>query len=318
MGRVPHPEMWHINGITARLSPMRESAWKAGKRDRCNQRLALTNANVWHRLVADYDKPTKDMTLMQQNRMKSRIYAGEPALGCSIMIPSPQMVEMVAHAGFDWVLIDMEHGTIGLETAELMVMAAEASGITPVARPRTNSKSDVSAVLDRGAMGVQVPHINTAEDARAAVAAVKFGPGDQRGLAAGTRADRYGLRGDMDEFVKLSNDQTLICVQLEHATAIENIDDILTVEGVDVFFIGPSDLSQSMGYPGNHKAEPVKTAIHNALSKITEAGKIPGMLAYVDNISDVAASGSLYIYTHMPKLVGAGASDFFRKARIPV
>ena len=81
---------------------------------------------------------------MKQNRMKSKLLAGEPAFGCSIMIPSPQMVEMVAHAGFDWVLIDLEHGTIDLETAELMIMASEASGITPIARPRSNVTLNVN------------------------------------------------------------------------------------------------------------------------------------------------------------------------------
>jgi 4-hydroxy-2-oxoheptanedioate aldolase len=252
---------------------------------------------------------------MKQNRMKSKIYSGEPALGCSVMVPSPQMVEMVAHAGFDWVLIDLEHGTIGLESAELMIMAAEASGITPIARPRSNRKADISAVMDRGAMGVQVPHINNDEDARAAISAVKFGPGDNRGLAAGTRPDSYGLSRGMDEFVRTSNEQTLVCVQLEHASAIENIDDILGVEGIDVFFIGPSDLSQSMGYPGNQKAELVQTAIKNTLQKIVNAEKIPGMPASVDNLDEVLASGSLYIYTHLPKLVGTGASAFLSKVQ---
>lgn len=252
---------------------------------------------------------------MKQNRMKSRIYAGEPALGCSIMIPSPQIVEMVAHAGFDWVLIDLEHGTITLESAELMIMAAEASGITPIARPRSNQKSDVSAVMDRGAMGVQVPHVNNATDARAAVSAVKFGAGDNRGLAAGTRPDNYGLSARMDDFVQASNEHTLVCVQLEHASAIDNIDDILRVEGVDVFFIGPSDLSQSMGYPGNPKAEPVQAAINSALEKIAGAGKIPGMPASAENLSGVLASGSLYVYTHLPKLLGVGASAFLARVR---
>ena len=252
---------------------------------------------------------------MKTNRMKSKLLAGEPALGCSIMVPSPQMVEMVGHAGFDWVLIDLEHGTIDLETAELMIMAAEASGITPIVRPKTNQKQDISSVMDRGAMGVQVPHVNNAEDARHAVSAVKFGPGDNRGLAAGTRPDSYGLSKSMDEFLKQSNEQTLVCVQLEHAAAIENVDEILTVEGVDVFFIGPSDLSQSMGHPGNPKAEPVKNAIERTLLTIMSAGKIPGMPASVDNLDAILGSGVRYTYTHLPKLVGAAASEFLKKAR---
>lgn len=252
---------------------------------------------------------------MNENRMKAKLLAGEAALGCSIMVPSPQLVEMAGHAGFDWVLIDLEHGTIGLETAEIMIMAAEANGITPIARPRSNSRQDISSIMDRGAMGVQVPHVNSAQDARDAVAAVKFGPGDNRGLAAGTRPDSYGLGASMDSFVERSNAQTLVCVQLEHAAAIENVDEILAVEDIDVFFIGPSDLSQSMGYPGNPKAPPVARAIEQTLQKITAAGSAAGMPASVDSIDDVLAAGVTYIYTHLPKLLGAGASDFLGKAR---
>lgn len=242
--------------------------------------------------------------------MKSKLLAGRPALGCSIMIPSPQMVEMVAHAGFDWVLIDLEHGTIGLESAELMIMAAEASGITPIARPRSNRHEDIASVMDRGARGVQVPHVNSAADARRAVAAVKFGPGDNRGLAAGTRPDRYGLGGSMTDFVHYSNEQSLVCVQLEHEAAIAAVDEILAVDGVDVFFIGPSDLSQSMGYPGNPGAATVKTTIEATLHRIVTAGKIPGMPAATDNLARVIAQGVRYVYTHLPRIVGAGAAGF--------
>lgn len=252
---------------------------------------------------------------MRSNQMKARLRRGEPALGCSIMIPSPQMVEMLAHAGFDWVLIDMEHGTIGLESAELMIMAAEASGITPIVRPRGNAPADIASVMDRGAMGVQVPHINSADDAGRAVAAVKFGPGDNRGLAAGTRPDGYGLGGGMADFVRESNEQSLVCVQLEHAAAIANADEILRAEGVDVFFIGPSDLSQSMGHPGNPGAAPVKSAIDTTLRKIVAAGKVPGMPATADNLGAVIGAGVRYIYTHLPRVVGAGAAGFLRAAR---
>ena len=252
---------------------------------------------------------------MRTNQMKARLQAGKPALGCSIMIPSPQMVEMAAHAGFDWVLIDMEHGTIGLETAELMCMAAEARGITPIVRPRSNASAEITSVMDRGAAGVQVPHINTADDARRALAAVKFGPGDNRGLAAGTRPDSYGLAKAMPDFVRDANAQSLVCIQLEHAKAIENVDALLAVDDIDVYFIGPSDLSQSMGHPGNTKAPPVKDAIDKTLARIVAAGKAPGMPATADNLQQVIASGGRYIYTHLPKLFGAGANAFLAKGR---
>ena len=230
------------------------------------------------------------------------------------MIPSPQIVEMAGHAGFDWVLIDMEHGTITLETAELMIMAAEAVGITPIVRPPSNSSADITAAMDRGAGGVQVPHVNTVEDARRAVAAVKFGPGDQRGLAAGTRPDRYGLAEGMPDFVERSNAESLLCIQLEHSSAIDNLDGLLGVEEVDVFFVGPSDLSQSMGHPGNPKAEPVTRAIEQTLAKIVAAGRTPGMPAASDNIGDVLGRGVHYIYTHLPKLLKSGSTEFLRAA----
>src|SRR4051812_10830375 len=117
---------------------------------------------------------------MQENPMKTKFAAGEPAFGLSVMIPSPQIVESAAGMGFDWVLIDCEHGTVGVESMELMVMAAEACGVAPIVRPRTNSAADILQAMDRGALGVQVPHINTAAQARAAVAAVKFHPQGER------------------------------------------------------------------------------------------------------------------------------------------
>jgi 4-hydroxy-2-oxoheptanedioate aldolase len=242
--------------------------------------------------------------------MKEKIARGEPVLGCSVMFPSPQVVEMLGFAGFDWVLIDCEHGSIGLGDVELMAMACDAVGITPIARPKTNSSSDIQSVMDRGVMGVQLPHINTADDARRAVAAVKFGPGAARGLAAGTRPDRWGLGARMPDFAAQANAQSLVCVQLEHAAAIDNIEAILAVEGIDVFFIGPSDLSQSMGYPGNPKAPPVAKAIDAALARIVATGHTPGMPATAETLGEVTGKGCKYIYTHLPRLLGAGASTF--------
>ena len=249
---------------------------------------------------------------MRQNAMKAKFSAGKPAFGCSVMMPSPQMVEMIGYVGFDWVLIDMEHGAIDLESVELMVMAAEASGITPIVRPPNNSSTNITAVMDRGAGGVQVPHINTAEEARRAVAAVKFGPGDHRGIASGTRPNRYGLVESMSDFVEQSNSESLVCIQLEHSAAIDNVDALLDVEGVDVYFIGPSDLSQSMGYPGNPTAEPVKSTIEQTLKKIVDTGQTPGMPSTSDNINILLDKGVRYTYTHVPKLLKAGAKNYFQ------
>jgi 4-hydroxy-2-oxoheptanedioate aldolase len=247
--------------------------------------------------------------------MKEKIARREPALGVSVMVPSPQLVEMLGYAGFDWVLIDCEHGSIGPADVELMAMAADAAGITPIARPRSNATADIQSVMDRGVMGVQIPHVNTASDARRVVAAVKFGPGAQRGLAAGTRPDNWGLGAKMPDFTAAANAQSLLCVQIEHEEAVRNVDELLAVDGIDVYFIGPSDLSQSMGFPGNPKAAPVAAAIEATLAAIVRAGKVPGMPATSDNVAEVIGRGCRYIYNHVPRLIGAGASHFLAAAR---
>ena len=248
--------------------------------------------------------------MMRENRMKARIAGGRAALGCSLMFPGPQLVEMLGHAGFDWVLLDCEHGSLSLADVEMMAMAADAVGITAIARPRSNAAADIQSVLDRGVAGVQIPHINTAEDARRAVAAVKFGPGAGRGMAAGTRPDRWGLGAKMADFATAANAQSLVCVQLEHANAIANAAEIVAVPGIDVFFIGPSDLSQSMGFPGNPRAPPVARAIAETLAVIRAAGQAPGMPATAETLAEVLAGGCRYIYTHLPRLLGAGAAGF--------
>jgi 2-keto-3-deoxy-L-rhamnonate aldolase RhmA len=250
---------------------------------------------------------------MRDNPMKQMIHAGKPALGCSLMFPSPQLVEMLGYAGFDWVLLDCEHGSLSPQDVEVMAMAANAVGITPIARPRSNSASDIQLVMDRGVSGVQIPHIDTKADAMRAVAAVKFGAGDgHRGLAAGTRPDQWGLGAKMPDFTAAANARSLVCVQLESAEAIRDAAEILTVPDIDVFFIGPSDLSQSMGFPGDPKAPPVAAAITETLALIRAAGQAPGMPATAETLPEVLASGCRYIYTHLPKVLAAGAGGFLR------
>lgn len=250
-----------------------------------------------------------------RNRMKEKLASGEPAFGVSVMIPSPQIVEIIGAAGFDWVLLDCEHGTLTLESVELMAMAAEACGITPLARPATRSAEHILQVLDRGVMGVQVPHVNTVAQAQEVVAAVKFHPAGQRGLAAGTRAARYDAHGSLAEYVKAANDATLVAIQLEEQAAIDNLDALLQVPGIDVFFIGPSDLSQSLGHPGNPQAPPVARAIEESLRKMRAAGRTPGMPASAEKVREALNQGVRYIYTHLPRLMAASAKAYLQNAR---
>lgn len=119
----------------------------------------------------------------------------------------------------------------------------------------------------------------------------------------------------MADFTAAANDQSLICVQLEHEAAIANVEDILKVEGIDVFFIGPSDLSQSMGYPGQPHAPPVAAAIAQAQRKIVAADQILGMPATTANVREFVDLGVRYLYTHLPKLLGAGTAAFLDAAQ---
>lgn len=251
---------------------------------------------------------------MTPNLMKQKLQQGLPAFGVSIMIPSPQLVEMVGRLGFDWVLIDCEHGTINPETVEILAMAATSVGLTPIARPRTKDPADIQQVMDRGVMGVQVPHVVTADDARAVVNAVKYHPVGTRGLAAGTRPANYGFGITQSDYIEEANRETLICVQFEDKEALDHVDEILAVDHIDVFFVGPSDLSQSMGHPGQYDEPSVAAAINSTFDKTLAAGKVAGTPANADKVKATLDRGVQYMYTHVTKLLGASVEDYFKAA----
>ena len=247
---------------------------------------------------------------MNANLMKSKLLSGQPAFGVSVMFPSPQVVDIVGRLGFDWVLLDCEHGSISLESVELMVMAAETAGITPIARPPVNSFEAIGQLMDRGVMGVQVPHVNTAADARRAVNAVKYHPLGDRGLAAGVRAASYGYGISMSEYADQSNRETLVCVQLEEGEAVRNVDEIVQVEGVDVFFVGPSDLSQSLGYPGQPDAPVVRDAMDGVFATIAAAGRVSGSAGNAAATRRYLSQDVTYLYTHLTTLLSSAAGAF--------
>ena len=247
---------------------------------------------------------------MTPNRMKRKLLASKPAFGVSIMIPSPHIVDIVGRLGFDWVLIDCEHGSIGIESVELMAMAAETAGVTPIARPSVNSFEAIGQLMDRGVMGVQVPHVNTADDALRAVEAVKYHPLGERGLAAGTRSASYGYSMSMSEYAENANNETLVCVQLEEAEAVRNVDEIVQVSGVDVFFVGPSDLSQSLGYPGRPDAPQVRQAMDTVFATIAAANQTSGSAGNAAATQQYLNQGVTYLYTHLTTLLSFGAGTY--------
>ena len=166
---------------------------------------------------------------MRENTLKQRLYAGKAAFGVMCTFPAPAVVEMLGHLGFDWILLDNEHGSITVDTAEACIAAAELTGIAPIVRPVGNKPEIIAPFLDRGAWGVQVPHVNTADEARAAVAAVKYSPEGQRGIFSGGRAAGYGFKGTTADYAREANHQTLVCLMLEEVEAIENLPEMVTV-----------------------------------------------------------------------------------------
>lgn len=249
--------------------------------------------------------------MIATNRMKAKIEAGEPAFGVSITFPAPELAEMLGQAGFDWIMIDAEHGSHDPLSVYEMSLACELHGLTPIVRPQVNSSDVILRYLDRGAMGVQVPHVNTKEEAEAAVRACRFHPKGDRGLGGGRKS--YGL--STSEYVAASNAETLVCVQIEHMEGVRNLDEILTVDGVDVFFVGPSDLSQSMGYPGQRDHPEVQRVLTEVFDKIHAAGKASGTPGGPADTAENVEKGILYHYTHIPTAISTYANTFFEHVR---
>jgi len=249
--------------------------------------------------------------MIKTNKMKAKILAGEPVFGVSVTFPAPEIAEMIGNAGYDWIMIDAEHGSHSPEDVYAMVLACELYDVTPIVRPQINQADVLLRYLDRGAMGVQVPHVNTAEEAQAAVQAVKFHPLGDRGLGGGRKS--YGM--STSDYIEAANRESLVCVQIEHMEGVENLDEILEVDGVDVFFIGPSDLSQSMGFPGQRSNPEVQKVLAECFGKIHAAGKASGTPGGPAETGDNIKQGILYHYTHVPTMISTNVRELARSWR---
>ena len=189
---------------------------------------------------------------MFHNKLKTQLQADSKETAFSVFIgfPSTQMVEMVAYNGFDVVVIDNEHGMLSEENVEHMVIAAENAGITPLVRVVSSDPAHILKAMDRGAHGVHVPQVEEKEQAIRVVEAVKYPPFGKRGAAFSMRAAKYGTV-PIHEYLEHANNQSLVCIHIESGKAMENLEEILSVEGIDMVFIGPTDLSVSLGFGGS-------------------------------------------------------------------
>ncbi|HYM70073.1 MAG TPA: aldolase/citrate lyase family protein [bacterium] len=215
---------------------------------------------------------------MLQNPLKERLRRGDAVLGTIVSLPSPEVVEIVGLAGYDWVLLDMEHGPLTSETLQAMVRACRAVGVTPIARVPDHRPKQILQVLDVGCVGVMVPQIETPEQAVAAVAATKYAPEGTRSLAGGTAASSWGAVS-LGDHVTTSNAVVINVLQIETRQGLAAVEQIAGVPGVDVLFIGPSDLSQSLGYPGRPDHPEVQAAIRRIVETGRRAGVAVGILA---------------------------------------
>ena len=252
---------------------------------------------------------------MRENTLKRQLQAGKPAFGVMCTFPSPPVVEMLGHLGFDWILLDNEHGSITVDTAESCIAAAELTGMAPIVRPVGNKPEIIAPFLDRGAWGVQVPHVNTAEEARAAVDAVKYAPEGHRGIFSGGRSADYGFTGATADYAREANRNTLVCLMLEEVEAIENLPELVTVPGVDVYFIGSGDLSQSMGLTGQQAHPDVQAMMERGVKIITAAGRIAGCSCPDNLVPKFLNLGVQYFHSSVGRLLQHGGEAYLKKMR---
>jgi len=178
---------------------------------------------------------------------KAKIVRGQATIGSWITLGHPAIAEIMARAGFDWLVIDLEHSTISVESAGELIRVIDLCGVVPLVRLTSNHPDQVKRVMDAGAHGIVVPMVNSRAEAERAVAAVHYAPQGNRGVGL-ARAQRYGP--GFQDYLEWQKDGPIVIVQVEHSDAVERLDDILTVPGVDGFIVGPYDLSCSLGIPG--------------------------------------------------------------------
>jgi 4-hydroxy-2-oxoheptanedioate aldolase len=212
---------------------------------------------------------------LPQNGFKRALQAGKAQIGLWSSLSSNYTVEVIAGAGFDWILLDMEHSPNDLESALAQLQAAAPYPSHPVVRVPWNDMVSIKRLLDIGAQSLLVPYVSTADEARAAVSYTRYPPAGVRGVAGTTRATRFGR---VKDYARRAQEEICLLVQVETQQALDNIEAICAVEGVDGVFIGPADLHASLGYTGEIANPKVKPLIDSAIQRIRKAGKAPGIL----------------------------------------
>ena len=209
------------------------------------------------------------------NRFKRAIRDGRQQIGLWCSIPGGTVAEVLAGAGYDWIVFDTEHSPGDPTSVLAQLQAAAPYPVSPVVRPTSNDVAEIKRYLDIGAQTLLIPYVQDADEARAAVAAMRYAPAGLRGVSGWTRATRFGR---IPDYARRAADELCLIVQVETAEALERIDAIAAVEGVDGLFIGPADLAASLGHAGDLMHPEVIAAVEGAIARIRAAGKPAGIL----------------------------------------
>ncbi|MBF0231419.1 MAG: 2,4-dihydroxyhept-2-ene-1,7-dioic acid aldolase [Desulfamplus sp.] len=219
------------------------------------------------------------------NSLKNKLKNKQTTLGSWITLGNTGIAEIMANAGFDWLVVDLEHSVISIETAGELIRTIDLAGSTPLVRLTSNNPDQIKRVMDAGAYGIIVPMVNTQNDAEKAVEAVHYGPRGNRGVGL-ARAQKYGV--GFKEYLQWEAGSPVVIVQIEHKEALGNLEEILSVPGVDGFIIGPYDLSCSLGMPGDFdNNEFIKAMEH--IKKIGQELDVPGGLHIVEPDTSILA-----------------------------
>ena len=212
------------------------------------------------------------------NLLKRMLREGKPSVGLFHSLGSPLAAELLGHAGFDWIVVDGEHSTNDVISVRDQLVALDATGVPAVVRLVEGRTHLIKQFMDAGAQTLLVPMVDSVEYATALVRAMRYPPEGIRGVASGTRAGQFGLAAD---YLSTANQEACLIIQIESKKALDNLDALLGVDGIDCLFIGPSDLAADMGHLGNPGHPDVQGAIEKALKRIRGAGRSAGI--YVGN-----------------------------------
>ena len=215
---------------------------------------------------------------MRENALKRKLERGDTVYGPFTNCSYPAFIEIAGLVGFDYAIIDMEHGPLSVETAEDLCRTAQSVDLAPIVRVRKNDAPQIQRALDIGSAGVQIPQIETVEQAQAAVRAAKYAPLGMRGISWYTRAGDYAY-GDLTGISDRLNEEQIVIIHIEGVRGLENLEEIVQVPHIDVIFLGPYDLSQSFGIPGQVNDPQVVKGMEEAVVKIRAAGKAAGTFA---------------------------------------